>query len=259
MSSFQLSTVTLRGCVLPASKRGPAIIMSAGFNMPKDAILPDIGKWFQEHGISCLLFDSQGIGSSDGEPRNDVDARQQAEHLHDAVTWFLEQPYVDDTKIALWGLCFGGNVSLAAAAFERRNFSKRVSAVIAVAPLIDSTGNPERRQPILELAMHDRVSRLAGEEPMYLPYVNEDGSVPNGLQMPADMMPALDRLGIPVENRISFDMSCPTKEQLQCFELMDEPKELDILKGKGHLDWVFGDVESILERQLDFLKRRLVF
>lgn len=40
--------------------------------MPKDAILPDIAKWFQEHGITCLLFDPRGIGASDGEPRNDV-------------------------------------------------------------------------------------------------------------------------------------------------------------------------------------------
>lgn len=47
-----------------------------------------------------------------------IDARQQVEHLHDAVTWFKEHPLVDDTKVALWGLCFGGNVTLAAAAFE---------------------------------------------------------------------------------------------------------------------------------------------
>jgi hypothetical protein len=40
--------------------------------MPKDAILPDIAKWFQEHGITCLLYDPRGIGASDGEPRNDV-------------------------------------------------------------------------------------------------------------------------------------------------------------------------------------------
>ena len=40
--------------------------------MPKDAILPDIAKWFQEHGITCLLCDPRGIGASDGEPRNDV-------------------------------------------------------------------------------------------------------------------------------------------------------------------------------------------
>ena len=109
--------------------------------MPKDAILPDIAKWFQEHGVTCLLCDPCGIGASDGEPRNDVsfviprwspaaeaslnlhacaqiDARRQAEHLHDAVTWFKQSQLVDETKIALWGLCFGGNVTLAAAAFE---------------------------------------------------------------------------------------------------------------------------------------------
>ncbi|GJN75634.1 hypothetical protein PLICBS_009739 [Purpureocillium lilacinum] len=279
-----LDGLTLRGWVFPAAKRGPGMIMSPGFNMPKDAILPDIAKWFQEQGITCLLCDPRGIGASDGEPRNDIDARQQTEHLHDALTWFKENPLVDETKIALWGLCFGGNVTLAAAAFD-----KRIAAAISVAPLIDSTGNPERRQPILELAMHDRASRLAGEGPMYLPYVNEDGSIPNGLQLAAEMMPALQRLGIPVENRISvqtyykslswnilnvvqyisptpvmmvtpeFDVSCPTEEQLGCFEQLKEPKELDILKGKGHLDWIFGDVESILNRQLDFLKRRMAF
>ncbi|KAL4770597.1 DltD N-terminal domain protein [Aspergillus nidulans var. acristatus] len=284
-----LDGLTLRGWLFPASQRGPGMIMSPGFNMPKDAILPDIAKWFQEHGITCLLYDPRGIGASDGEPRNDIDARQQAEHLHDAVTWFKEHPLVDDTKIALWGLCFGGNVTLAAAAFD-----KRISAAISVAPLIDSTGNPARRQPILELAMHDRATRLTREpgepeDPMYLPYVNEDGSIPNGLQLAAEMMPALERLGIPVENRISvqtyyrslswnvmnvvpyisptpammvtpeLDVSCPAEDQLRCFEIMGEPKQLDILEGKGHLDWIFGDVESVLSRQLLFLKKSLEF
>jgi alpha/beta superfamily hydrolase len=40
--------------------------------MPKDASLPDIGVWFQEHDITCLLYDPRGIGASDGQPRNDV-------------------------------------------------------------------------------------------------------------------------------------------------------------------------------------------
>ena len=56
-----------------------------------------------------------------------------------------------------------------------------------------------------------------------------------------------------------FDLSCPTKDQINCYEHMKEPKEFDMLKGKGHLDWIFGDVESILTRQLDFLKRRMAF
>ena len=155
--------------------------------------------------------------------------------------------------------------------------------------MIDITGNADRRQPILELAILDRVNRQAGEEPMYLPYINEDGSVPNGLQMQPDMLPALERLGVKVENRVSiqtyqrclswnvvnlvqyisptpclmvtpeFDMSSPTKTQLDCYNHIKEPKELDILKGKGHIDWIFGDLEGVLKRQLDFLKRRLDF
>jgi dienelactone hydrolase len=126
--------------------------------MPKDAILPDIAKWFQEHGITCLLYDPCGIGASDGEPRNDVsfvnpgsspageppinlhacaqiDARRQAEHLHDAVTWFKKNPLVDETKIALWGLCFGGNVTLAAAAFEYVTSSPSLSLLLSFSPL----------------------------------------------------------------------------------------------------------------------------
>ncbi|KAF5617400.1 peptidase S15 [Fusarium sp. NRRL 52700] len=306
-----LDGITLRGWLYPATKRGPGMILSPGFNMPKDAIIPDICKWFQERDITCLAWDPRGIGASDGEPRNDIDPRQEAEHLHDAVTWLSKNPLVDVTKIALWGLCFGGNVTLAAAALEYvlngspfssppcfavpswtdidLTLSKRIAAMISVAPLIDSTGLPERRQPILELAMYDRADRLEGDDPMYLPYVNDDGSVPNGLQLAADMMPALDRLGIPVENRVTvqtyyraltwsvlnlveyiaptpammvtpeFDVSCPTKDQLKAYERMGEPKELDILKGKGHLDWIFGDVDIILNRQLDFLKRQMNF
>jgi alpha/beta superfamily hydrolase len=40
--------------------------------MPKEAVLPDLAKWFQENGISCLLYDPRGIGASDGEPRNEA-------------------------------------------------------------------------------------------------------------------------------------------------------------------------------------------
>ena len=40
--------------------------------MPKDAILPDLAKWFQGHDVTCLIYDPVGLGASDGEPRNDV-------------------------------------------------------------------------------------------------------------------------------------------------------------------------------------------
>lgn len=194
-----------------------------------------------------------------------VDARQQTEDLHDAVTWLLKHPLVDETKIALWGLCFGGNVNLAAAAFEyvvsifTRNLPRWFSFPL-FSGILTYCSSPSDESPHCS----KRVSASI-------------------------LMPALERLGVPVENRISvqtyhrslswnilnlvqyfsptpammvtpeFDMSCPTSEQLECFKMMKEPKELDILKGKGHIDWIFGDIENVLSRQLDFLQRRLNF
>lgn len=239
-----------------------------------------------------------------------IDPRQQIEDLHDAVTWIKEHPLVDETKIALWGLCWGGNVTLAATAFEyvwtairssdkrsaqkltpTSHSSKRVAATIAMAPMINTDGSAERRKPLLELAIHDRASRLqtAEESPMYLPYIDEDGKMPNGQEMAPEIVPALDRLGIALENRISvqtyykvlgwsllhvvkyvaptpammvapeLDETSPLDDQLHCFTQMGYPKELDILKGSGHLDWMFKDLEQILQRQFDFLKKHMAF
>ena len=56
-----------------------------------------------------------------------------------------------------------------------------------------------------------------------------------------------------------FDETSPLDDQLQCFAQMGQPKELDILKGAHHMDWIFGDVEEIFGRQLEFLQRRLKF
>lgn len=43
------------------------------------------------------------------------------------------------------------------------DFSPRVHAVVAVAPVIDLHGFPERRRAILELAMQDREAQMAGQ------------------------------------------------------------------------------------------------
>ena len=124
---------------------------------------------------------------------------------------------------------------------------------------------------------------------MYLPYVNDDGSVPLGPKLGPDFMPTLARLKIPVQNRVTVqtyynaytwdimtlighisptpammvmpenDIECPAEEQIAAFEKMGEPKTFHLLPGKGHLDWAFGDLDSVLNKQLEFLKDALKF
>lgn len=126
-------------------------------------------------------------------------------------------------------------------------------------------------------------------EPMYLPYVNEDGTVPLGPMFGPEFIPTLKRLKVPVENRVTVqsyyngykwdimtlisyvsptpammvtpenDVECPAKDQIAAFARMGEPKTFHLLPGKGHLDWAFGDLDAVLNKQLAFLKEALGF
>ncbi|KAM5363073.1 hypothetical protein ACJA88_013716 [Fusarium oxysporum] len=247
-----LDGLTLSGWLYPAAQYGPGIVVSPGFNMPREAFVPDIAQWYQNHGITALIFDTRTYGLSDGLPRQEVTKSRIPIRL----------------RLAL---------------------DPRVHAVVAVAPVIDLHGFPERRRAILELAMQDREAQMAGQEPIYLPYVNEDGTVPLGPSMGSDFWPMMTRLKIPVENRVTVqtfynafswdimtlipyvsptpammvtpenDIECPAAEQIAAFEKMGEPKTFHLLPGKGHLDWDFGDVDSVMEKQLEFLKGALNF
>lgn len=269
--------------------------------MPKDvAGLPEICKWYQKRGFTALIFDTYGIGTSDGEPRCDVstatfnfrsgcllvvpqtDMHRRVEDFIDAVTWLSQNSLVDPARIVLWGLCFDGNIMLATAASDRR-----VAAVIAVAPMIDVTGDPERHEPILELALEDRAGQLAGEDPMYLPLVDEDGVMPLGQKSGLGFFTTMENMDLPVENRVTvqsymralswsilhllpkisptpvimvtpeLDQVYPASKQKVAFEMLGEPKEHCVISGRNHFDWMFGDMESVFDKQLEFLKTYL--
>jgi hypothetical protein len=86
---------------------------------------------------------------------------------------------------------------LATAASDRR-----IAAVIAVAPMMDVTGDPERREAILELGNADRAAQLAGEEPVHLPLVDEDGCTPLN-QFLGNFFTTMDTMKMPIENRVT--------------------------------------------------------
>lgn len=199
----------------------------------------------------------------------------------DSVTWLSQHSLVDPEKIAVWGLCFDGNIMLATAANDRR-----IAAVVAVAPMINVNGDPERREVIFELGLADRAGQLAGEEPMYLPLVDEDGNTPLG-QFLGNFFTTMDSMKMPIENRVTVNtyMRClnwnilhllpkisptpvimvtpeldqvyPAKKQTEAFDMLGEPKEQHLIAKKNHFDWMFGDMDGIFDKQLNFLKRHM--
>ena len=243
--------------------------------------------WFQKRGVTSLVVDIRTTGSSDGEPRNDIDLDKQVEDCHDAVTFLSRHPSVDPQRIVYWGYSLGALVSLCAAALD-----KRAAAVIATAPNTDFIFEPEKRAATLALAMRDRISRLAGNPPLYLKIIGEDGANPAGWYLgeerkspeeldalfnssnimnqvtiqsyyrllrwqPFGLMPMVSPTPVMVVTPSEDDLSKP-HNQRKLFEIFKEPKEFVLAENKGHMDCITGeDGEIYLQKQLDFLHQVL--
>jgi alpha-beta hydrolase superfamily lysophospholipase len=111
--------VTLRGDFFQAEGgRTPCIVMTQGLSLLKDHYIQDHARKFVEAGISTLVYDHRGYGSSDGEPRHETKPIQQAEDYHDAVTAAMTLPHVDPTRLAIWGIGHSGGAATIAAASE---------------------------------------------------------------------------------------------------------------------------------------------
>ncbi|WYZ35336.1 hypothetical protein EsH8_I_001612 [Colletotrichum jinshuiense] len=276
-----LDGLTLRGWLYPAAQRGPALIMTQGFNSPKEMLLPDVAVWFQQRGFTALVYDNRTIGSSDGEPRNEVDPRKLVEDYHDALTFLSTHPLVDPERIVYWGNSFSAMIVLVAAAFD-----KRAAAVISVAPITTYILDPpEKGRAAMTLAMRDRVSRLAGNPPVYIPFVDQNGANPAGwgdnysmgdfhrflsnvvftnqttiqtyyhlvTWQPYGSMSLVSPTPVMVVTPGDDNISLP-ENQKKLFGMFDEPKTFLLVPGKGHMDCLAGEeMGDVLQKQLEFL------
>ncbi|KAH8731287.1 Alpha/Beta hydrolase protein [Phaeosphaeriaceae sp. PMI808] len=276
--------LTLRGWLYPALSHGPALIMTQGFNTPKEILLPDIALWFQQQGLTVLLFDTRTIGASDGEPRNDIQPSKLVEDYHDALTFLVRHPLVNPDNIVYFGYSFSAMIVLAAAALD-----KRVAAVLSVTPIANYNFRTAQRDAVLDLAQQDRVSQLAGNPPVYIPFVNDEGENPAGwgekysveefqrflgtffftnqttvqsyyhlnAWSPYHTMHLVSPTPVMMVTPAEDNLSTP-ENQRKLFDMIGEPKVFELVSGKGHMDVLNGDgAEQVLSKMLDFLKEHL--
>lgn len=248
--------------------------------------MPDIAVWYQQQGITVLLYDTRTIGASDGEPRNDIKPSKLVEDYHDAVTFMARHPLVDPDGIVLFGYSFSAMVVLVAAALD-----KRPAAVISATPIANYNFRVHQRDAVLELAQQDRISTLAGNPPVYIPFVNDEGENPAGwgekysvvefqrflglffftnqttVQSyyhlvawdPYSVMPLLSPTPVLMVTPAEDTLSTP-ENQIKLFDMIGEPKLMDLVPGKGHMDVLQGDgAEVVLQRTVDFLKQHIYF
>ncbi|KAF2679550.1 alpha/beta-hydrolase [Lentithecium fluviatile CBS 122367] len=278
--------LTLRGQLYPAKNGGAAVIMCPGFNCVKEmAGLPDVAEAFQNAGITALLYDPRNVGSSEGEPRNEVDPSPQILDYSDALTFLSQQDRVDSNKIGFWGHSLSASTALCAASFDRR-----AHFVVATCPIAEYHYNEGSMAKVLKKCMQDRASQILGNPPLYVPMLSASGENPAGLDFGYTRERAAEivRRGVEVANhnirttiqsyhKIALwhpwpvwkhlaptpamfsipevDGICPPEVQLRHFEALGEPKECKVHKGTSHMD-IFEGVNgtAVVQSQIEFIR-----
>nr|QSQ85903.1 thiohydrolase [Preussia typharum] len=169
--------VTLRGWLFPTKSRGVGVVMSPGFNATKEMIgLPSVALAFQAAGVTALLYDPRGVGTSDGKPRNNINPFQQIDDMSDALTFLSSRPSVDPRKgVGLWGFSLGAAVAMGTAAID-----PRAKFVVAVCPGTETSYDMPKLRQVLAKAAKDRESRVKGNDAFYVPMLTKQGASPVG-------------------------------------------------------------------------------
>ncbi len=109
--------------------RRPGVVMAHGFSATKEMALDRFAEVFRAAGIAVLVYDHRNLGSSDGEPRQEINPWAQARDYRRAIGWLARRPEVDPARLAIWGSSFSGAHVLAVGAID-----ERVRAVVANVP-----------------------------------------------------------------------------------------------------------------------------
>src|SRR5499427_11099459 len=137
--AFNAEGVILRGWLyLPDGASGPVptVVMAHGFSAVKEMYLDKFAETLARAGLGVLVFDNRGFGTSDGEPRQEIDPWAQVRDYRHAITFAGTLPEVAPGRIGIWGSSYSGGHVLVVAAIDRR-----VKAVVSQVPLISGHDN----------------------------------------------------------------------------------------------------------------------
>jgi uncharacterized protein len=104
---FDAEGVTLRGWLYrpdDAADRLPTVVMAHGFSAVKEMYLDTYAERFTESGLAALVFDNRNFGSSDGQPRQEIDPWAQVRDYRHAITFAGQLPNVRRDAIGVWGV-----------------------------------------------------------------------------------------------------------------------------------------------------------
>lgn len=278
---FDADGTTLRGWLfVPDNAKGPlpAIIVSHGFSAIKEQDVH--AQFFADAGFVVLLYDHRNLGSSDGEPRQEIDPWRQILDMRHAITFMRSRKEVDEERIGLWGTSYSGGHVIVVAAMDRR-----VKCVVTQAFTYDGyTALRRRLGDEGYAAMRKRIdadydARYAGAEPEYVA-VSEPGTTsykhlhhgeagkiyPNKVTLRSRDL-HMGYIPGAFVSRVAptpmlmivpdSDTTTPTDLQLKAFEEAGEPKKLLVIKDCEHYGVYMEHLETTAKAAIDWFNQHL--
>lgn len=178
------------------SQKYPAILCAHPISSCKEQTAGSIyGEQLTQAGFITLAFDASTQGASGGEPRFSEDPGLRVEDFRCAVDYLVTQPFVDEARIGVLGVCGGGAYAANAAMTEKR--IKAVGTVVAAnygRLMRDGDLSADAALKTLEAVAQQRTAEARGAAPLlvgYIPFNNQEERIKAGVN-DVDLEGAID-------------------------------------------------------------------
>ncbi|HEY3827830.1 MAG TPA: alpha/beta fold hydrolase [Solirubrobacteraceae bacterium] len=153
------------------------VVLADGFGCVRRFRLHAYAERFATAGLCVLAFDYRHFGDSEGSPRQLLDIDLQLADWRAAVAYARKLPFIDATRVALWGTSLSGGHVLAIAAQD-----EGIAAVVAQMPFSGGWQAARASGARLALrltaaALRDQLRGFTGRPPYYVPIYGPPGSL----------------------------------------------------------------------------------
>ncbi|MFT4009731.1 MAG: alpha/beta fold hydrolase [Nocardioidaceae bacterium] len=263
----------------PAPDGGyPVVVPASGFQGLKVIHPERFARALTVRGYAVIAFDYRGFGASEGE-RGRLVPQEWVEDLRAAVDTVASHPAIDAERISLLGWALGGGVVVAEAATDPRvkavavfngissgfRSTRKMHDDASWQSLLDrlpgdrarrtATGRSEVTSPwdIVRLDLDNRTDVYVEDVLYRAPGFGSGVTLESAEYLlrfePGNVVHQIDRPILIVHGR--ENELHKAEEAVELYERATEPKELILLDGHGHTEWMFDDnptFKSLMEK-----------
>jgi pimeloyl-ACP methyl ester carboxylesterase len=271
----------------PSSSTWSAVVIAcSGYTGLKGMQPARFARALVPRGFACLCFDYRGFGFSDGE-RGRLVPGEQVEDIRAGVDYLCSRDDTGAVPIVLLGWGLGGALVIAEAAHD-----SRVAAAVVLNAMADGYRTTRAMHDdtswaeLMKRLERDRVERLRYGRSALIPafevvrlrgstrdYVESELSKDSRFGFPITCQASEHLLRFSVEHLVGRIAPRPLfiahgtendlyslSEARRLYQLAGEPRELHLLDGAGHSEWMHDDHETfrhLIGLITDFLRRSL--